>query len=158
MKISSVLSKNLIISNLVSRTKKDVLDELVSKLVKYEERISKEELLRALVEREELGSTGIDNGVAIPHCKFKNIDTTLMAFGRSRGGIDFGALDGNLSYFFFLVVAPENSVGHHLSALSCISHLARSRRFRKHCMEVTSNHAIYQLIQDEEDEILKQTV
>ena len=158
MKISSVLSKNLIIPNLASRTKRDVLDELVSKLVKHEERISKEELLKALVEREKLGSTGIDNGVAIPHCTFKNIDTILMAFGKSRGGIDFGALDGNLSYFFFLVVAPENSVEHHLSALSCISHLARSRCFRKHCMEVTSNDEIYQLINDEEDVVLEQTV
>jgi PTS system nitrogen regulatory IIA component len=158
MKISDVLSKNLIIPNLVSRTKRGVLNELVSSLVQYGEKISKEELLRALVEREKFASTGIDNGVAIPHSKFKNIDTILMVLGRSRDGIDFGALDGNLSYFFFLIVAPENSVGHHLSILSCISLLAKSRSFRKHCMEATSNAEIYQLIKDEEGEILKQTV
>ena len=150
MKISNVLNKHLIIANMTSRTKKGVLEELASQLAQCEARVNKEELLKLLIEREKLGSSGILNGAAVPHCKLKNIDTLLVVFGRSRDGIDFGALDGNLSYFFFLVVAPEISIGSNLSILSCIAHLAQSGSFRKHCMEAKSTDELYQVIKDEE--------
>jgi PTS system nitrogen regulatory IIA component len=150
MNISNVLNKHLIVPNMTSRTKKGALEELASQLAQYEKKINKEELLRVLIEREKLGSTGIFNGAAVPHCKLKNIDTLLVVFGRSRDGIDFEALDGNLSHFFFLVVTPEISIGSNLSVLSCIAHLAQSGSFRKHCREAKSTDELYQVIKDEE--------
>ena len=97
--------------------------------------MNQEELVKVLLEREKLGSTGINDGVAIPHGKLKNIDHLLALFGRSRGGIDFGALDGKLSHFFFLLVAPESSAGAHLKALARISAHSPGVTFRESCMK-----------------------
>ena len=93
MKITDILDKKLIIADLSSKNKKGVLEELVSHLAQHEDKVNKDELLKILLEREKLGSTGINDGIAIPHGKLQSIDGLLAVFGRSREGIDFGALD-----------------------------------------------------------------
>jgi PTS system nitrogen regulatory IIA component len=151
MKITDILNQELVIADLTSQTKKGVLEELVSHLAKQEQKVNQEELLRVLLEREKLGSTGINDGVAIPHGKLQHIDKLLALFGRSRKGIDFGALDGKPSYLFFLLVAPASSAGVHLKALARISRIARSETFREECMKAQTREDLYQVIvQDDE--------
>ena len=150
MKITELLDKRLILSDMTSKTKKSVLEELVSHLAQHEKRVNKEELLKALLEREKLGSTGINDGVAIPHGKLKNIDNLLAIFGRSREGIDFGALDGKPSHLFFLLVAPESSAGAHLKALARISRIAKSEIFREKCMKAKTSEELFQLMVEED--------
>lgn len=151
MKITEILGQKLIIPELTSKTKKGVLEELVSHLAQYEAKVNKEELLKVLLEREKLGSTGINDGVAIPHGKLQNIDKLLAVFGRSREGIDFGALDGETSHLFFLLVAPENSAGAHLKALARISRMAKSESFREKCMNAKTREDLSQLMVEEDE-------
>ena len=151
MKITDVLDKRLILAELTSKTKKGVLEELVLHLAQYEDEVDKEELLKVLLEREKLGSTGISDGVAIPHGKLKNVDKLLAVFGRSIEGVDFGALDSKPSYLFFLLVAPESSAGAHLKALARISRIAQSDTFRERCMKARSTKDLFQLIVEEDE-------
>ena len=151
MKITDIIKQELIIPDLQAKNKKGVLEELVEHLALAEHTVNQEELVKVLLEREKLGSTGINDGVAIPHGKLKNIDHLLALFGRSRGGIDFGALDGKLSHFFFLLVAPESSAGAHLKALARISRIAREVAFRESCMQAQTGKDLYRIIVQEDE-------
>lgn len=151
MKITEILGQKLIIPELTSKTKKGVLEELVSHLAQYEAKVNKEELLKVLLEREKLGSTGINDGVAIPHGKLQNIDKLLAVFGRSREGVDFGALDNKPSHLFFLLVAPESSAGTHLKALARISRIAQNETFRERCMKTKTKEDLFKLIVEEDE-------
>ncbi len=151
MKITDILDPQLILSDLVAKTKRGVLEELVSHLAHCEHKVNREELLNVLLEREKLGSTGINDGIAIPHGKLRNIERLLAVFGRSREGVDFGALDGKPSHLFFLLVAPESSAGTHLKALARISRIAQSELFREKCMEGHSSEELFQLIVAEDE-------
>lgn len=151
MKITEIIDQKLILSDLTSKTKKGVLEELVSHLAQHEEKVNKEGLLKVLLEREKLGSTGINDGVAIPHGKLQNIDTLLAVFGRSREGVDFGALDGKTSHLFFLLVAPENSAGAHLKALARISRIAKNESFREKCMQAKTREDLFQFMVEEDE-------
>ncbi len=153
MKITDILSQELVIADLKAQTKKGVLEELVSYLAERKKQVNKEELLKVLLEREKLGSTGINNGIAIPHGKLQNIDELLALFGKSNSGIDFGALDGNPSHLFFLLVAPANSAGVHLKALARISRIAQNERFRENCMKAKTSEEIYRLIVQEDEKV-----
>lgn len=151
MKITDIIKQELIVSDLEARNKKGVLEELVSHLALQESKVNSEELLKVLLEREKLGSTGINDGVAIPHGKLKEIDRLLGLFGRSVAGIDFGALDGKPSHFFFLLVAPESSAGAHLKALARISRIARNETFRESCMKARTREELFGIIVQEDE-------
>ena len=146
MKIADILSGSSVISELSSKNKKEVLEELVSVMAEQDKRINKEELIEVLMERERLGSTGIGDGVAIPHGKLKNINALLASFGRSIDGVDFESIDGKPTHLFFLLVAPENSAGIHLKALARISRLLKDDSFRKDLMEGKSEGVLFQTI------------
>ncbi len=151
MKITDILDQKLIIADLSSKNKKGVLEELVSHLAQHEGKVNKDALLKILLEREKLGSTGINDGIAIPHGKLQSIDGLLAVFGRSREGIDFGALDNKLSHLFFLLVAPESSAGAHLKALARISRIAQNEAFRKGCMKAETKGDLFQLTVEEDE-------
>jgi PTS system nitrogen regulatory IIA component len=151
MRITELMDKNLIISELHSETKKEVLKELVDCITKKELDIDGNDLLRVLLEREELGSTGIGDGIAIPHGKVKKIEDLMVAFGRSLGGVDFQSMDGKPTHIIFLLIAPENSAGIHLKALARLSRLLKDSRFRKNIMEADSSEEIYDLIAQEDE-------
>jgi PTS system nitrogen regulatory IIA component len=103
------------------------------------------------MEREKLGSTGIGSGVAIPHGKIANLDHIVAAFGRSKAGIDFDSQDGEPTYLFFVLVAPENTAGLHLKALAKLSRLLKDSNFRDRLMKVPDAKAIYQIISEEDE-------
>ena len=143
----------MIIPQLASASKEGVLRELVRAIAQVEKQVDENRLMEILLERESLGSTGIGEGVAIPHGKSKDIKRLLASFGRSFAGMDFQAMDGKPTHLFFLLVAPENSAGTHLKALARISRLMKDNVFRKRLMEVNSGEEIYSLF-SAEDEIV----
>jgi PTS system nitrogen regulatory IIA component len=152
MKLSEILEENHIIPDLKARDKKGVLEELAETVVSHEPSVDKRSLVRVLLERERLGSTGIGEGVAIPHGKFDGISRPVISFGRSRKGLDFESMDGQPAFLFFLLVAPENSASIHLKALAKIAKILKNRSFRQVLMEVHTREELYQtIIQNDED-------
>ena len=152
MKLSEILEENHIISDLKARDKKGVLEELAETIVSHEPSVDKRALVRVLLERERLGSTGIGEGVAIPHGKFNGISQPVISFGRSRKGVDFESMDGQPAFLFFLLVAPENSASIHLKALAKIAKILKNSSFRQVLMEVHTREELYQtIIQNDED-------
>ncbi len=148
MKIAEFLREDLILPDLVSSEKAAVLAELCTAL--GQNGIPQARLADALIEREKLGSTGIGEGVAIPHGKLAGIPGLLAAFGRSKQGVDFAAIDGKPTYLFFVLFAPENSAGMHLKALARISRLFKSAQLRKSIMDAADAAAIFKLISEED--------
>jgi PTS system nitrogen regulatory IIA component len=138
----------MIVSRLTSSDKAGVLRELVRVLAQAEKEVDEQRMLEILLERESLGSTGIGEGVAIPHGKSKDVKKLLASFGRSLPGIDFQSMDGKPAHLFFLLVAPENSAGIHLKALARISRLMKDQIFRKRLMEANSSEEIYSLFSE----------
>ena len=151
MKILEILDRERILPELHSRNKRDVIHELVDPVVKRNSRVNPGNLVEILLEREKLGSTGIGDGVAIPHGKVPNIDKLWASFGRSREGIDFDALDGKPSHLFFLLVAPENSAGAHLKALARISRLLKDASFRENLLAAKTKQELYEIIAEEDN-------
>ncbi len=138
----------MIIPQLNSQNKEEVLKELVQALAQVEKQLDVERMLEILLERESLGSTGIGDGIAIPHGKSKNVKKLIGSFGKSTPGLDFQSMDAKLTHLFFLLVAPENSSGIHLKALARISRLMKDQEFRKRLMEANSAEEIYSLFSE----------
>ena len=146
MKLSEILAIENIIPELKARDKQSVLGELAEVIANYDTNIDKEALVKVLIEREHLGSTGIGDGVAIPHGKLNSVKMPIVSFGRSKKGLDFDSMDGQPAFLFFLLLAPENSSGVHLQVLTKIARILKSSTFRKALMEVQSREEIYQTI------------
>jgi len=145
MRLTDILKKEAIISGLTARHKKEVLEELC-KVVAANEGLESGPLLQVLLEREKLGSTGIGEGIAIPHGKVDNLDKILIAFGRSLDGVDFDSMDGQPTHLFFLILAPGDSAGFHLRVLAKISRLLKEPSFRQDVLKAEGREDIYQLI------------
>ncbi len=151
MKILDVLPKEAILSDLKSRDKKGVIEELVIPVARIVG-INKEEIVRVLMERERLGSTGIGAGIGIPHGKMKAIKSLIISFGLSRQGVDFESIDGRPANIFFLLVTPENSTGLHLKLLSRISGILKNDSFKKRLLNAVDSDEIFSIIKGEDDE------
>ena len=150
MKIIEFLHPDSVINALAAKDKPGVMSELCVALAKRVPNVSAERLAAVLLERERLSSTGIGDGVAIPHGKLAGLAGLVAAFGVARQGIDFDAIDGKPTQLFFALLAPENSAGIHLKALARISRLFKNPGFRKAIIEATSAKAIYDLIAGED--------
>jgi PTS system nitrogen regulatory IIA component len=153
MKITDILDADSIVEGLTSRDKKGVLEELVAVLQAHGRLADKdkEKSLQVLLERERLGSTGIGDGIAIPHGKLKGIHGIICSFGRSQEGIDFQSIDEKPCYLFFLLLAPEESASEHLKALARLSRILKDVHFRKRLIEAATKEDIYRLIVEEDE-------
>ncbi len=151
MKISEILEKNGIKIGLTSTDKESVLKELVEVLGQIENIGEPKSIVKALLERENLGSTGIGQGIAIPHGKTDKVNRLIAVLGVSEQGVNFDALDGELVYIFFLLVAPKDTAGPHLKALAQISRLLRDSYFCQLIRRAKTPEDIYKLIQNEEN-------
>ncbi len=150
MKIVDFLNEKAVVANLKSSTKDGVIRELVDALAKAEGIRNKEDLIKVLLNRETLGSTGIGQGVGIPHGKTNTVKKLVAAFGICHQGVNFDALDGEPVYLFFLLVAPEDSAGPHLKGLARISRLLKDKFFRESLKALTDERAILKLIREED--------
>lgn len=153
MTIEEALEESCVIADLKGVTKEDALKELVSALKKANLIKNEQEVVNVIFEREKLGSTGIGDGVAIPHGKLKGIQKIICVFGRSLQGVEFDSIDQKPAHIFFLLLAPENSASLHLKMLSRISKLLRDPSFRKRLMELGDAHDIYRSVIEEDRRI-----
>ncbi|MFP6654363.1 MAG: PTS sugar transporter subunit IIA [Myxococcota bacterium] len=150
MKITDILVREASILDLNSTSKDELLAEMATSLAAAEPALDAEELLAVLREREALQSTGIGEGVAIPHGKIKGLDRLVAAFARSSGGVDFDSIDGQPTQLLFLLVVPEQSGGQHLKALARISRFFRDASFREKLLAADDLESIFRAIEEED--------
>ncbi|MBP7793100.1 MAG: PTS sugar transporter subunit IIA [Candidatus Goldbacteria bacterium] len=150
MRIMDFLNKDSIELNLKSVNKKEVIEELVEILDKRGLLIDKNAVVDSLFEREELGSTGIGQGIAIPHSKTKGVKELVGVLGISKNGVDFDTLDGEPVNIFFLLLTPEGAAGLMLKALARVSNFLKNKFFRKKILDAGSREEIIQIIEEEE--------
>ena len=150
MRIAEFLKPDAIVDELHAKSKTEILKELSTALAKTTPNISAQRLAMVLEERERVNSTGVGEGVAIPHGKLPELSTLSASFGVSHAGIDFEAHDKKPTFLFFALVAPENSAGLHLKALARISRLFRNASFRESILAAKGAQEIYSLILQED--------
>jgi PTS system nitrogen regulatory IIA component len=151
VKINGLLKLEDIVPQLAASTKEQLLLELAAKVEEHHPPLERDRIFKVLLERERLGSTGVGDGVAIPHGKVKGLDEIVLLFGRSHEGVDFNALDGKKSHIFFLLVAPEDAFGLHLKLLGRISRLMKDPAVRKDLMEAPDAAAIHEIIREQDN-------
>ena len=151
MKILDVLQKESIISDLKSQDKKEILEELVAPIARITG-VNHKDLVRVLMDREQLGSTGIGGGIGIPHGKLKQLESLALGFGLSRKGVDFESMDNQPTHIFFLLVTPENSTGLHLKMLARISKILKHDQFKEKLLNASNRDEIFSIIKEEDDE------
>ncbi|NOX97624.1 MAG: PTS sugar transporter subunit IIA [Nitrospirae bacterium] len=150
MKIMDFLKEKAISAHLKSKEKEEVIRELIDLLETSGEIENKEKIVQALLDREKLGSTGIGEGVAIPHAKSDAVKEIVAAFGCSHQGVEFDSLDGEPAHIFFLLVAPTDSTGPHLRALARISRILKDKPFREALKKAETEEEILELIREED--------
>ena len=146
MRLTDYLRPDLVLADLKAVDKAAVLDEMVTPLVATGDIRDPARTRQILLEREQLGTTGIGDGVAIPHGKIEGISTIRLVVGRSRSGIPYDALDGRPCTIFFLVLAPEQAAGMHLRILASISRLLKDDGFRRSFMSADDGDALYSFL------------
>jgi fructose-specific phosphotransferase system IIA component len=150
-RLSEYLRKDLIIYSLKGKKAVEILKEFAQLLYSKKLINDKDKFLDELLIREELGSTAIDNGIAIPHCKLDEVNNTFAVIGISRKGVNFNSVDDKPTYLFFLLVSPQKSTEEHLSALAAISHIARQEKAKKELIDARNAAEIIKVIQEWEN-------
>ena len=150
MTLLDILSPESTVVGLESTTKEEIIGELVDMLKVGDSITDREKVLQAVLDREKIMSTGIGDGIAIPHGKSDSVIHLTAALGTHKRGVDFEALDGEPAYVFFLLVSPANVSGPHIKALARISRLLKNDAFKKQLVEATSAEEILAAIETEE--------
>lgn len=150
MKITDFLTVQSIIPDLAGREKGAALQEMADWLVANHKSLDKNRVLQVLLEREQISTTAIGEGVAIPHGRIAGVERVLGVFARSVEGVDFASMDGGRSHLFFLLIAPENAAADHLKALARISRLLKDEAFRRRLMQGKTSQELYQIIAAED--------
>ncbi|MBI2505751.1 MAG: PTS sugar transporter subunit IIA [Candidatus Latescibacteria bacterium] len=150
MTLLDILSPRSVLVGLQGETKEEIIEELVDSLESGAVVTDREKVLQAVVEREKIMSTGIGDGIAIPHGKSDAVTRLAAALGIHKRGVDFEALDGEPAYVFFLLVSPANVSGPHIKALARISRLLKNEDFKKRLIAAAATAEIMRLIETEE--------
>ncbi|MGL1893241.1 MAG: PTS sugar transporter subunit IIA [Spirochaetaceae bacterium] len=149
MALLELIDNKIVKTPLVSDNKIDVIKELLTILVDAGKLTDIDTAVEAILEREDLGSTGLTDGIAIPHAKTNVVDSLTIAIGLSPEGIDFEALDENPSTMFFLILAPPDQSGPHLQALTEIANVVRSKAFCRLLLASTSAEEVVELFKED---------
>ena len=152
MRIVDILSEDLIIPALEASSRDAVLRELVGAIVRVNPGIRADDAVRVLVAREDIGSTGVGHGLAIPHAKLARMPKAIACFARSADGVDFGARDGQPCFLFMALLAPEGNAGLHLKSLARASLLFKEPDFRRELRE-TSPEKVWAMIRDKDAQL-----
>jgi PTS system nitrogen regulatory IIA component len=150
MKIVDLIKRDMVVPALKANDKRGILEELASFMGEHHQRIDRASLSRVLIEREQLASTAIGEGVAIPHGKLGAVGEIVACLGRAPRGIDFDSMDGQPTFLFFVLVAPESSTGAHLKALARISRVFKDPEFRRRLMAASDAESMYSVVADED--------
>lgn len=150
MKFSDFISTSAIRATLASADKEAVIGELVDSLLTAGEiqAADRDDIVKAILKREELGSTGIGRGIAVPHTKHPSVNKLVGTVGVSSSGVEFDSLDGEKVQLFFLLVSPPDRPGDHLRALENISRQLRDETFCRFLKQSKSTSDILQLLEE----------
>ena len=146
MKLSNLIRQELICLDLESTEKNDTISEMVEVLVQKQVIRDREVFLREVSERERFGSSGIGEGVAIPHARTEVVEEIIIAFGRSHKGIDFGSLDRKPVYLIFLIASPTKDNDLYLRTLARLSRFLRESKFRKGLLQAETADDILSML------------
>lgn len=159
MEIKDLLKKDLMILDLKAENKEDAIDEMIKKLKEKNIINDEDEFRKEIIKRERQTSTGLGEGVAMPHAKTKAVNTPAVLFARSKKGIDFEALDGELTYLFFMICAEDNANEMHIETLAKLSKLLLKPNFIEKVKNVKTKEEVYEIIdsqsKEDEEEILE---
>jgi fructose-specific phosphotransferase system IIA component len=150
MKISDILTENLVATGLPGKTKNEVIDAMIDLVASSPKVMDKEKVRKAIFEREEIMSTGVGNGFAIPHGKTEAVADIVAAFAVTAQPIDYQSLDEKPVRLVFLLVGKDNLVGPHIKLLSRISRLMNKEEFRKRLLDMKSPREILEAFRQEE--------
>lgn len=152
MKITQLLTEETIILNLDATSKQQVLEELTGQLEQAGKLVDRQAFLKDILTRENQSTTGIGEGIAIPHAKSVAVDAPAIAFGRSEHGLDYESLDGQPAHLFFMIAATEGANDDHLEALSRLATFLMDEKFRSRILAASSKQQVLQAITDKEME------
>lgn len=150
MKLKDLLKKEAVKGELLATDKKDVLQELADLAETVYPPLNSPKVYQILMEREKLGSTGVGNGVAIPHGKVQGLSNIVAIFGRSKKGIEFESHDRKPAMLFFVLLAPETVIGNHLQALARLSRLLKGEAIRNKLIEAKDSELFDVLMAEDE--------
>jgi PTS system fructose-specific IIC component len=146
MRISDLLSEGTITTSLMHRDKQGIIEELLDLAMKTGKIKDREAVLKSIMDREQLMSTGLEKGIAIPHAKTMAADGMVMALGISKEGLDFQSADGQTSHLFFLLAAPSTAAGPNVQVLAQIARLTMNTAFRDSLKDAASPKAAFDII------------
>ncbi|MHC4913997.1 MAG: PTS sugar transporter subunit IIA [Planctomycetota bacterium] len=155
MKLSELIDAEAVVSEIGAQSKEEAIRELVAALAAAG-KVGKSEvdsLVAALMAREQLGSTGIGQGLAVPHAKHENVSELVAAFGRSKSGVEFDSLDGEPVYLFFLLLSNKEASGMHLEALAYITKLLRDDLFCRFLRDAKDAGEILDLLREADEKL-----
>ena len=150
MKFADFIRVQAIKADLAAEDKEGAIKELVTGLVESKDISTDEQesIIKAIMKREELGSTGIGRGVAVPHTKHPSVDRLIGTVGVSGEGVDFNSLDGEKVQLFFLLISPPDRPGDHLRALENISRQLRDDTFCRFLKQAKTVEDVQQLLEE----------
>jgi PTS system nitrogen regulatory IIA component len=150
MKLTDILHPAACVIEMRARTKKEALRELADALASAGDGLDAKELLGLLLERENLGTTAMGDGIAIPHARLETLDRLRAGYGRSRSGIDFDSVDGKPTHLFFVLVAPGKEGSAHLLTLARLSRLLSKPDFRARLLDVETTEDLLATFEEAE--------
>lgn len=156
MRITELLTKETIAMDLSASDKNGVIDELVNQLDSAGKLSDIAQFKEAIHNRESQSTTGIGEGIAIPHAKVAAVKSPAIAFGKSKEGVDYQSLDGQPAHLFFMIAAPEGGAQTHLDALAKLSGILMDDTVRENLLQANSKEEILRIIDDADDEATKE--
>ncbi|MCK4966670.1 PTS sugar transporter subunit IIA [bacterium] len=150
MKISEILNESRIKVNFKSKNKSDAIKEMVGVLENSDSVLNNEEVLNSVLSREKAMTTGIGNGIAIPHGKSNYVKDMVASLGIVKEGIPFDSIDGKPVNIIFTLISPSRFSGPHIKALSLVSRLLNNEKTRKKILECTTPREVFSLLKKEE--------
>lgn len=147
MKVMDLLSKETILFGLKAKDKESAISEMTDALVKLHKLKSSSEVIELLLQREKLGSTGIGQGVAIPHCRCDMVKEPMALLAISKEGVDFNALDGSPVHILFMLIGSADSAGEHLQIMAKISRILKDKIMRQSLMDTKTAEDVIAIIQ-----------
>ena len=156
MRITELLTKDTIAMDLSASDKNGVIDELVNQLDKAGKLSDVASFKEAIHNRESQSTTGIGEGIAIPHAKVAAVKSPAIAFGKSKEGVDYQSLDMQPAHLFFMIAAPEGGAQTHLDALAKLSGILMDENVRERLIHAESPEKVLQIIDEADDEATKE--
>ena len=145
------IQKELVNLNLLSKKKEDAIREIAQLMRNAREVVDFESFLEDVFERENLGTTGIGDEIAIPHARTDAVNQLIIAIGRSTNGVEFESLDGRKVKLLFLMGTPKGSVSHYLKMLAQLTRLLKREPFREKLLEAKDGETVVKLFKEVED-------